>query len=227
MGKLPLPDQRRAWSKHSWYTFFKTQEKLACKLITKVIAESWKCDPSEWSNSKAVVALACPFQCQCTLAFSTKHGLALHMFKVHGYKRPVRWWVDTAHCPACMREFWTRARVQEHISKSPSCVSRLSLRAVISEKEAEGLGAAQKLVYQKCKANGRHKSWAELPWIQLQGPLPEFDSDEERVLFLPEQPPVQCVAEHEAQRDAGVDLQLHLGVDPSEGCDIDVPSEAG
>merc|ERR1712238_278432 len=92
-------------------------------------------------------------------AFATKHGLALHMFEAHGYKRPVRRWVDTTHCPACMREFWTRARVQEHISKSPSCVSRLSLRAVISEKEAEGLAAAQKLVYQKCKANGRHKSW--------------------------------------------------------------------
>ena len=57
--------------------------------------------------------------------------------------------------------------------------------------------------------------------------MPEFDSDEEKVLFLPEQPPVQSVAAHEAQRDAGVDLQLHLGVDPSEGCDIDVPSEAG
>merc|ERR1712194_483854 len=77
------------------------------------------------------------------------------------------------------------------------------------------------------KSHVRHTSWAELPWIQLQGPLPEFDSDEEKVLFLPEQAPVESVAEHEAQRDAGVDLQLHHGVDPSEGCDINVPSEAG
>ena len=94
-----------------------------------------------------------------------------------------------------MREFWTRARVQEHVRKSESCFARLSRRGpTISENEAEAEDAIERLNYRKCKASGRHKAWAELPWVQLEGPLPEFDSDEEKVLFLPDQPLVQIGA---------------------------------
>merc|ERR1712194_639752 len=140
-AQLPPEDSRRAWTQAQWFSFFKQQPKLASKHVSKVVTASWSSKPCGWSEVKSVVALAQPIVCpQCVRLFQSHQGLAVHMHKMHGYKREARQWVDRSHCPVCLFQYWTRERVLGHLATSLKCAEQLRIRGnVIDETTAEAL----------------------------------------------------------------------------------------
>lgn len=59
------------------------------------------------------------YVCECGQAFTTPQELGVHRYKKHGIKAPERRLVDSSICPICMKQFWTLARNQQHLSYIP------------------------------------------------------------------------------------------------------------
>ena len=111
---------------------------------------------------------------QCEARFGTLQQFSLHMFKKHGVRNVMRLYINNhVHCTVCLRQFWSRARLLNHIKyRSKICKYNLFLRGTVSE-ESEALAydveaaAANAALYRR----GRRNHHAEEPVIQLQGPL--------------------------------------------------------
>ena len=65
------------------------------------------------------------FPCdQCTLAFISFAALRRHQTSVHGYRNPLRLRITGTVCLACNKQFWTRARIVQHVAfRSRACKS--------------------------------------------------------------------------------------------------------
>jgi hypothetical protein len=74
------------------------------------------------TNSNAFV-----FCSSCDKAFKSMQSLTLHQFKAHGIKDPIRLKVPSTCCPICLKEFWTRPRIINHVKKTQTCRLNLSL----------------------------------------------------------------------------------------------------
>ena len=62
-------------------------------------------------------------ECQCSVChacFSTRAAAAAHLAKRHGLHAAAHFAVGTA-CQACMRQFWSTARLKQHLRSSRSC----------------------------------------------------------------------------------------------------------
>ena len=59
------------------------------------------------------------YVCECGQTFTRRQGLGVHRYKKHGIKAPERRLVDSSVCPICMKQFWTLARNQQHLSYIP------------------------------------------------------------------------------------------------------------
>ena len=57
----------------------------------------------------------------CQQRFLTHAGESVHMFKKHGRVAPARSLFDETHCPACLREYHTRAKVLAHLRHADRC----------------------------------------------------------------------------------------------------------
>lgn len=55
----------------------------------------------------------------------THAGESVHLFKCHGRLTPARFLFDETHCPACLREFHTRAKVLAHLRTVHQCRRQL------------------------------------------------------------------------------------------------------
>lgn len=58
----------------------------------------------------------CP---ECPRSFTTIQGLTAHRRFAHGYKAPESQFVTSAVCPQCLRFFWSKARVRQHLAYVP------------------------------------------------------------------------------------------------------------
>jgi len=122
-----------------------------------------------------VPASGCSYECNmCVASFGTLQQFSLHVFKKHGVRNVMRLYInDHTHCPVCLRLFWTRPRLLNHIRyKSKICKYNLYMRGMIcSEEEASRQDAAAALanvvLYRRCRRN----HFAEEPVLQLKGPL--------------------------------------------------------
>ena len=118
---------------------------------------------------------ALTFDCNmCEASYCTLQQYSLHMFKKHGVKNVMRLYIHGhTHCPVCLRLFWTRPRLLNHIKyTSKICKYNLYMRGTVSsEEEATQQDAeaakANVTLYQR----GRRSHYAEEPVLQLQGPL--------------------------------------------------------
>eukprot|EP00974_Lingulodinium_polyedra_P070070 6780635-Lingulodinium_polyedra.AAC.1 len=60
--------------------------------------------------------------CQaCGACFVTAAALAAHAARLHGHRSPLRQFVASTMCPACMREFWTEERAFHHLERAVAC----------------------------------------------------------------------------------------------------------
>eukprot|EP00973_Karenia_brevis_P072771 10106831-Karenia_brevis.AAC.1 len=82
-----------------------------------------------WAKTKALANLGRAFPCSsCGHIFQSSQSLALHRFKAHNSKRRMRLYIDSTSCPICLKQFWTRTRVINHLEeKSLKCKQQLLL----------------------------------------------------------------------------------------------------
>lgn len=62
------------------------------------------------------------FACMgCRKRFRSLGGQGAHMFKSHGHVDPCRYLSDLSSCPACLKEYFTHAKLKAHLRSSSSC----------------------------------------------------------------------------------------------------------
>jgi len=112
----------------------------------------------------------CP---DCDKAFHSQQQLALHRFRTHGYKDPVRMSAPFTFCLVCLREFHTRERVLNHLRyRSKTCKYNLMLKApFLTEAEADSLDEECKEANVSLQHKGCRRHLAAQPSFRLQGPL--------------------------------------------------------
>ena len=80
--------------------------------------------PSEDLSDTPVPTFACN---QCSATFPTAQQLAVHAFRLHGQRAQESYYVQSAVCAGCLRNFHTSFRVLQHLRHRPNqCWSRLS-----------------------------------------------------------------------------------------------------
>ena len=119
------------------------------------------------------------FHCsQCVSCFATHQSLMLHMFKVHNLKNLVRRYVGMeTHCVVCLKMFWTRERVLNHVRyRSKPCREwHLKFEPYVSQEQADGFDADCMEFNRILQSKGSRRHKAATPCVQLCGPLVPID----------------------------------------------------
>ena len=127
-----------------------------------------------WKDDLIVAPCLVHLSCDaCALQFQSQQSLALHKFKAHGVKNIARRLVDGVHCPVCLKLFWTRERVINHVRyRSGVCLANLLIRGpCLSVSEAEELDCLEHGAHVAKSKAGQRSHHAAIPAVQLQGPL--------------------------------------------------------
>ena len=85
----------------------------------------------------------------------------------------MRQFVAGTFCPVCLRQFWTRERVVNHVRyRSRVCKANLLLLGpCLSVEEADALDVSENGANLVLQRKGRRRHHAEQPVSRLQGPL--------------------------------------------------------
>jgi len=127
-----------------------------------------------WESDKIVAPVTLHLQCdKCVMKFSSEQSYALHQYKAHGIKNQMRRFIAGTFCPVCLRQFWTRERVVNHVRyRSFVCKANLLiLGPCLSVEEADALDVFENGANLSLQRKGRRRHHAELPVVRLQGPL--------------------------------------------------------
>jgi len=114
------------------------------------------------------------FHCTvCSKVFHTKQKLALHNFKVHNIKDPIRLYINTVHCPICMLYFHTRERLLNHVKfRSSVCKTNILLGgAILSEAQADSIDVQLQAENRALQVAGHRRHFAKDPVFRLPGPI--------------------------------------------------------
>ena len=95
------------------------------------------------------------------------------MYKAHGVKNEMRRYVASTFCPVCLRQFWSRERVVNHIRyRSLVCKANLFLLGpCLFVEDADKLDEIENGANLSLQKKGRRRHHADLPVIRLHGPL--------------------------------------------------------
>lgn len=116
---------------------------------------------------------------QCQTRHLTHAGESVHMFKRHGRVAPARRLFAETHCPACLREYHTRAKVLAHLRIAVQCRQELLGRRMCCH-VMPGVGSQEDRVLEENLDRAQ-------PFLQAYGPhLPniqrvEFDAHDEKL----------------------------------------------
>ena len=127
--------------------------------------------PSVWS-CPAVDEILSAWSCgDCDEVFLSARALSAHRFMKHGVKLTCRDKLTETHCPVCLNEFHTRARLVVHVRRaSPICCSVLEEH--YSPEPPELVAQAEEVSRQQdreFRKMGRHRTWAEFPSFRREG----------------------------------------------------------
>ena len=107
------------------------------------------------------------FVCHCGRSFTTPQGLACHRRHSHGERAAEHTLIDSATCPECLRFFWTKQRLYQHLSYISrkrginSCFQALNKRGYVTDPESGGY----------CQFPVAVKGLGRVETIQASGPL--------------------------------------------------------
>ena len=110
---------------------------------------------------------------ECHKVFYSFQALSLHRFKSHGLKNMMHKFIDVTHCIVCLREFWTRERVLNHVRyRSPLCRDNLIMRGpVLTESQADELDRLERPMHTDLYRRGHRRHNADRPSMRCAGPL--------------------------------------------------------
>ena len=98
------------------------------------------------------------------------------MFKHHGIKDIIRTYVSGTRCPICLKEFWQREVLLNHVKRGRTpCKRQVLLRGpVLSLSQADELDLELRSFYQKQHRRGLRRHAVETPCIRVHGPKMRF-----------------------------------------------------
>ena len=111
---------------------------------------------------------------QCEYTCMTVQQLNLHLFKAHGIKNQWKLYVgDYVHCPVCLKLFWTRERVLNHVRyRSKVCRGNLVLRGPkYTSEEIDAMDREDTALNIALQSKGKRRHYVENPTVQLCGPI--------------------------------------------------------
>ena len=143
------------------------------------------------TDRDASIPSGCLHSCNlCSFQANTLQKLSLHLFKHHHIRNMWRHYIGTrVHCSVCLKLFWTRERLLNHIRyKSKVCQKNLLLRGPICSEE-EALAADSECLdsNKKLYSESKRRHYVVEPVLQLSGPtqfevlLPESSSAQHRL----------------------------------------------
>ena len=143
-----------------------------------LLDEGWVTDlPMCSAAADPPVAYGC---LTCKRRHLTHAGEQVHMFRCHGRVAPARFLFDETHCPSCLREYHTRAKVLSHLRTATHCRQVLLGRGFLCQ-PMPGAGSLDD------RSLDRQTDGA-LPFLQACGPskpagrLQDFDPHSIRLL---------------------------------------------
>ena len=101
----------------------------------------------------------------CQKRFKSHGGEGAHLCKTHGVLAPIRWLYDDTSCPACLREYHTFAKLQQHLRCTATC------RQLLQGQRRHHAPAPGKGSTHNEQLHKRHDGL--LPPLQAQGPHDE------------------------------------------------------
>ena len=138
-------------------------------------------------------SLPCPI---CQKSLNPNQALAVHSFRVHQIRKPVRRHIYHTLCCACLLELHTRDRVLAHIVRSPACHAfQLEHIVAMSAEEADALDAQALVVLNRHKKlHGSSRAFTNnMKCYRYIGPLP-IERERKKATFLVEPPCSVCLA---------------------------------
>jgi hypothetical protein len=168
-----------SFSFSEWVDAIKNQPKVFKKRLVKFsrtrLANIVEDASGKPSGSPDLSASSETMKCDlCDKTFGTLQQLQLHRFKAHGALSVWRLFIGHhTHCPICLKLFWSRERVLNHIKyRSKVCKSNLLIRGHVCDEttacEIDALVAAEHVQLQR---KGFKRSKATEPVLRLHGPL--------------------------------------------------------
>ena len=85
------------------------------------------------------------FTCfMCNRDFKNRAGLGAHHYKTHGRRAAYRQCVIGTFCRACSTEYWSTARLEDHLRASPTCAGQLRQRGLTTAEVPAGYGSRRR-----------------------------------------------------------------------------------
>ena len=142
--------------------------KKFCQLPVANMVEQWAC-------SATLVSMNAYAQCrECNKVFRSLQSKTLHEFKAHGIKDPIRLYAPSTVCVCCLKIFWTRPRIVNHLKKSRRCRLNLQMRyePFITNETCDTLDEAERPDLNVFIQGGKRLHFANrAPCTRMPGPL--------------------------------------------------------
>ena len=120
-------------------------------------------------------SIACP---ECCLTFDSGSHLATHMAHAHRYISTARQYASGSRCRWCLKQYWTVARLREHLAAGSSCLALLV--ASLPPLDASQLADVDQLHVEQRRESKRLGGTASVdrfPPLQCCGPRLPMPSD--------------------------------------------------
>ncbi len=173
-----------SFSLDQWVGFFRSQPESA-NAIRQFCASPWA-NITTHNKVKRVVGLNHTHFCErCSYGCDSNQQLALHMFKHHGIKDPIRMFVSGTRCPICLTEFWQREVLLNHIRRGRTpCKRQVLLRGpVMSVVQADECDLSLRTFYQDQHRRGLRRHAVQAPCVRASGPKLAFLFGPARVCY--------------------------------------------
>ena len=80
----------------------------------------------------------------CEKGFKNRAGLGAHFYKSHGRWATYRQCVVGTYCRACSTEFWSTARLEDHLRSSSHCARQLQQKGMVTSEVPAGYGSRKR-----------------------------------------------------------------------------------
>ncbi len=140
--------------------------------IRKFCTSPWA-NVSIHKNAIRVVGLNHTHFCErCSYGRDSDQQLALHMFKHHGVKDPIRLYVHGTRCRICLTEFWQREVVLNLTRRGRTpCKRQVLLRGpVLTLAQADELDLELRPFYKDQHRRGFRRHAVTAPCVRAHGP---------------------------------------------------------
>ena len=156
----------RGKSVADWFAFFRSDPRLARKVVTKAISHTnWI--TAEEQDAERDFTTYCAV---CGAPALDKQALAVHMCRAHGVKRLIRTYVDNLDCLVCGLRCASRQRLVDHLAeKSLTCSHNYLLRYepfpadVVRELDIR----AREEISRRCRLEGAHGMRIHGPFLPV------------------------------------------------------------